>query len=452
MTLLGCCLFLAFIVEIHTLTVNKDSESLSTLSDVSIDLQVTKLLLEKNLFTALEDNMFSNFTYLAEIFLNHNPISHVSPSAFDGCPIEKIELAYNKLSTFPDFNIIAPTLRYLQLSGNPLSHITADDVKNLTLDVLYIRFIRFEPNFDVYHNLRENLMTTHISFIQNITDEFCGMPNLHTARIFLGSFLNEPVTDEHFKNASLSILTLEQMQLTTFPYFEDQAQLMRIMTIVGNSFADPIEANTFAHYKKLKELNMKNNGISVFPDISPLSDTLKFLNLADNHITSVPRDLLANFSSLIYLSIEGNPLGKIPDLGDVSTNIETLIMKSTSLGNVSCENLAPFTSLTEINLGQNSIEEVSALSCINSTLVKLYLGDNAIESLDLNAWTFLGSLTELDLSGNPLRSLCENYASVPLRASIHNSGLLFPSSFGTTNADGELVCFDCHHSLDVWLN
>lgn len=82
----------------------------------------------------------------------------------------------------------------------------------------------------------------------------------------------------------------------------------------------------------VKTLNLNNNLLTTFPNLSNASSTLTILLLEDNSITNIPQDRLQALIMVDTLKLSGNPLNFIPDMNaSLGTSLRTLSLSSTAI-------------------------------------------------------------------------------------------------------------------------
>ncbi|XP_028305232.1 leucine-rich repeat-containing protein 17 [Gouania willdenowi] len=98
---------------------------------------IQHLLLARNKFQVLRDNMFSQFTQLKSLDLQHNDISKVEDGAFSGLSkLTTLLLQHNQLRTASeDILLPLPRLNYLRIYDNPWSCLCTLDSLVRTLQV-----------------------------------------------------------------------------------------------------------------------------------------------------------------------------------------------------------------------------------------------------------------------------------------------------------------------------
>ena len=113
-----------------------------------------------------------------------------------------------------------------------------------------------------------------------------------------------------------------------------------------------IKSHSFFGFTNVKYLYLQNNQISLLEDecFDDLKNSLKLVNLADNHINYLSGDEFKNFTQLEILILTKNPLKQIDRLDLFSfryvQNLKLIFMESV---NISAENLDFLDKITKLN-------------------------------------------------------------------------------------------------------
>ncbi|ELU11113.1 hypothetical protein CAPTEDRAFT_22080, partial [Capitella teleta] len=177
-----------------------------------------------------------------------------------------------------------------------------------------------------------------------------------------------------------------------------------------NDITDEL-SSVFEHYTVLESLRLDKNEISTFPDVSPLSKTLRSLDLNYNNISSIPSNIFANFTSLAELTMKENPLREIPNLGAAANNLETLLhLDGNSISVLPSDIFDGYISLTTLTLSRNLLTDYvktdSGLDIIPTDIpvgvTSVNLQKNQLTSLGSNSFSAYGDLSELNLGKNDI--------------------------------------------------
>ncbi|EDV22037.1 uncharacterized protein TRIADDRAFT_59607 [Trichoplax adhaerens] len=148
-----------------------------------------------------------------------------------------------------------------------------------------------------------------------------------------------------------------------------------LLAMEGNLDVNPSEAAVFNCMIQAKgfSLSLKAYFISSLPNLSPVFQTLRWLNLSFNNFTEFPSELY-ELKYLEVLYLRNNPIPEIPTDIDRLSNLKTLGASHCLL------NSLPERNLRILNLEGN---EIVALPCdvMNLDLKHLYIANNYIHPL-----------------------------------------------------------------------
>ncbi|GLG98442.1 Connectin, partial [Gryllus bimaculatus] len=129
---------------------------------------------------------------------------------------------------------------------------------------------------------------------------------------------------------------------------------------------------------------------------------LERLLLARNHLTELPRDLLADAPRLWFLSLAGNPLALPPDGRAflAAPALQVLDLSACKLSAFPDDVLGEDNSLQELLVANNSIAQVRVHHL--ARLRRLDASDNRLRQLSADDLAGAPALRSLSLDGNPL--------------------------------------------------
>ena len=161
-----------------------------------------------------------------------------------------------------------------------------------------------------------------------------------------------------------------------------------------------------AKEKKLQELNLRYTGLYKIPyrffeRVFELK-WLKVLDLSDNELTSIPKDI-TRLQNLTTLNLTNNRLTSIPKAITRLQNLTTLDLRNNQLTSVP-EAISRLQNLTTLDLRNNQLTSVPEAIANLTKLTTLDLGYNQLTSFP-EAIAHLPNLTTLDLTQNQLTSL-----------------------------------------------
>ncbi|XP_011684621.1 PREDICTED: leucine-rich repeat-containing G-protein coupled receptor 5-like [Wasmannia auropunctata] len=169
---------------------------------------------------------------------------------------------------------------------------------------------------------------------------------------------------------------------------------------------------------KLYALNLNNNSLKSIKkwsngynslSVIGLKD-LQFLSVSENEINNIELDAFQDNNELLYLNLSTNHINDLRP--NTFTNLQYL--KTLDLSNNRLEGVPQMLNQIKINalyINQNKIKKIISNNFVQMPkLTKLLMGKNQIDEIDVDAFAYLSILEELDLSTNMLSSLPERWA------------------------------------------
>lgn len=209
------------------------------------------------------------------------------------------------------------------------------------------------------------------------------------------------------------------------------------LDLSSNSLAT-INADTFSGLEvSLKELRLSQNKITSIGQMPLELSELRFLDLSDNNIGEIPRNVFRSLEHLVSLNLSGNShLGSVPatilqGLG----NLRILDLSDTGMKVLSDELFVHSPNLERISLRYNALQEIREGSFANlRNITSIDLSYNNIKNLLSSSFINLMNIKQLNLKGNQLSIFKGEYFNTGtslevLDISDNDLSYLFPSSF-----------------------
>ena len=179
---------------------------------------------------------------------------------------------------------------------------------------------------------------------------------------------------------------------------ENQNITNEILSDIANN-GDPLTAKT---------LNLAGNNITYFPSREFISFTrLEELNLTQNHLTKVPKDLLNNIPSLLSIILHLNDLQELQK-GDFIgyDNIEELDLFKSNIDKIEPNTFQNLPKLTKLLAESNNINvlEKGTLNGLNN-VIWITFKNNGLEIIEAGVFEATPKLERLWLEKNKLTSL-----------------------------------------------
>lgn len=263
--------------------------------------------------------------------------------------VTELKLNGNLLEgNFPNAILSLSNLKKLDLSSNKLS----GNIPNLS-----------SLNSLVYLNISNN------EFTGDIWNSFSSLANLE--ELYVGNN-NGTISSADFSGfTNLKHLDIARLNLTEIP-------------------------SSLGTLNKLSSLNLSNNSITNFTNITPLIQ-LEEINLSGNALTKVPEEI-NNFLNLKTLNLSNNKIEQFSTLNSLH-NLEWLSLENNNLNNIPTETTA-LEKLTYLNLSRNNISGGTGMLSTLINLEQLWLNHNKLKgSIPTNILS-LPKLMNLSLQSN----------------------------------------------------
>lgn len=167
---------------------------------------------------------------------------------------------------------------------------------------------------------------------------------------------------------------------------------------------------------QIRGLFLKKNEISIVPKMFEQLQLLGLLDLSNNMISIVHRDVFYNLLNLVSLNLQDNNIsnilsGTFRDLHQ----LKELLLVNNPIQKLLKGSFEGLSSLPSLVLSQKSIYYVED-GCFSDlrSLKRLNISHNSLESLTIRVFQGLNDLEKLDISGNPLKFINESvFFSLP---------------------------------------
>ncbi len=255
---------LVMVVVLAKLAGAEDDRSGQNLTAVPSDLQNTETIrLNNNKITDVGVGLFPPLTKV--LYLSGNHLTHISADAFCNTQLGGIYLDYNFLNSVPNFTCVSDTLKILRIIGNRLvGHLESNVLRTYwSLKIV---------------NLQKNNVT---SFDKDL---FCSFP--------------------------LNTLDAGENLLRKFLYLSCASETLVRLELNSNRICS-IKASDFANFTVLRSLNLAGNCLSsvdILLSAQNLWTSLEKLYvsyLSLEHVSFTGK----GFQKLNHLILQGNPLG-----------------------------------------------------------------------------------------------------------------------------------------------
>ncbi|XP_035249807.1 toll-like receptor 22 [Anguilla anguilla] len=261
--------FSSLSASLNNLRMYEMTLNIKTLVNEACQIPTVRVIrLKSNNITSLDDHLFLSCSFVNEMDVTSNKISHVSELAFK--PLEQVKnlrLGHNKMTVVPSAIRHLPALEMVDLSFNRICNISCSDFAHL----------RQLSDLHLFHN--------HISDLSPCV--FKDLPSLQTLKLGTNKLLS--ITGVFSGLQKLQHLELRNNKLSSIRKadFESLCSLI-YLDLVDNQIT-MIENEAFSKLANLKQLDLKSNkitevtinSINIFAGLS----NLEMLFLSSNYIS-----------------------------------------------------------------------------------------------------------------------------------------------------------------------
>ncbi|CAG0879191.1 unnamed protein product [Cyprideis torosa] len=227
---------------------------------------------------------------------------------------------------------------------------------------------------------------------------------LYVSNSTVGVLENGMFRNTRIQNIQLSDCQIERIEGGAFI---GQEETLTNLNLANNLMEDaPVEA--IRGLRKLSQLDLTRNKISVLPDNAFITLKLTALKLADNHNLTLSDDAFRGIErSLKNLNLKEVGLSTIPKAIRNLTALAFLDLAQNRIQDLGRGLLRGMDSLTALNLERNFLQdlEASAFDGVTDTLRSLSLLNNVLGEYPTKALTPLSRLKVLDIGFNRIREL-----------------------------------------------
>ena len=355
---------------------------------------------------SIEDFIASN-PVITKLFLSMNKISSI-PEGLVFSNLTNIDLSRNNIKTLPSLKEMCPSLQVLDVSYNMLEKLPSlpSSIRQIIINNNKVTFL---PRLSLYVHLLS------INFSYNSVRRITAIPKRMIT--FIGNN-NRISSMEQCETTKLSVFSVDKNKLIEMPLHD------------GNKITNyAIRGNLF------KSINL-----------SVLSDKLIALDLCDNQIEDVPKELFMK-PNLKTLALAHNKITKLPrgikesELQDLDISFNSLIEFPKSLPHalerlsIACCSLSEFPpaydnvyELVELDISENRLKKLPFFP----DLLKLYASENIFTSIP----RLSDCIEEVDLSYNRI-SKVKGFTS--------DSLLVLDLSFNIINSEPEINAPELQH-------
>ncbi|XP_032516631.2 toll-like receptor 6 [Danaus plexippus] len=414
------------------------NNAISTLEDGAfeglISLQI--LNLSSNFINNIPQDIFSDTKFLKEIFLSNNTIKVLPPGLFRGLDqLQIFDFSHNELTSQwinKETFIGLVRMVILNISYNKLTRIDRYmfqdlySLQKLNLeynDITSIEERAFEELRNLHSLTLSNNKITHIH-----THIFSELHVLH--ELFLDNNQIKHIDENAFDNmTTIEDLSLNDNALSSIPLSIRKLRSLRSLDIGNNNITHLsrenfrglselfglrlvdnkvtyLNENTFEHLPQLQVLNLASNKIKlVAAGCFRKNVNLKLLRMDGNEITNFD-GIFSSLNSLVWLNMSANKISTF-DFESFPKSLEWLDLHMNYINNVYNKDINTKLNIKLLDLSYNNISQLIVTS-LPTSIEKLYLNNNNIAYIQVGTFSKLKRLSTVSLNNNKIVQLDMN--------------------------------------------
>ncbi|PZC84089.1 hypothetical protein B5X24_HaOG205811 [Helicoverpa armigera] len=414
------------------------NNAISTLEDGAFEglLSLQVLNLSSNFLSDIPPGLFSDSKTLNVINFSNNTINTLPPGLFEGLDqLQILDLSHNELtSQWINKGTFLGLLRMviLNLSYNKINRIDRHMFQNLySLQKLNLEHNEIaaidEHAFGELRNLH-SLTLSNNKLVHIHTHLFTDLHVLH--ELFLDNNKIKHIEENAFDNmTAIEDLGLGDNFLSAMPSSIRKLRSLKSLDIGNNNITHLNRENfrglselfglrlvdnkvtylnedTFEHLPQLQLLNLASNKIKhVAPGCFRKNENLKLLRLDDNEILKID-GIFNTLNSLVWLNMSANKLTFF-DFRSFPSTLEWLDLHKNNIENFVNDDMYSIVNIKLLDLSFNNISQITVTS-IPKSVEKLYLNDNNIQNIQVGSFSKLQRLSTVALNNNKLVQLDMN--------------------------------------------
>ncbi|XP_073955601.1 toll-like receptor Tollo [Choristoneura fumiferana] len=411
---------------------------ISTLEDNALEglLSLQVFNLSSNFLNDVPPDLFLETKSMKEIYFSNNTMNVLPPALFNGLEhLQILDLSRNLLtSQWVNKDTFTGLLRMviLNLSHNRLNKIgryvfhDLYSLQKLNLDHNDITSID-EHAFEELRNLHSltlsNNKITHIH-----SHLFTDLHVLH--ELFIDNNLIRHIEENAFENiTTIEDLGLNDNLLSSIPISIRKLRSLRSLDIGNNNITHLNRENfrglselfglrlvdnkvtylnedTFEYLPQLQVLNLASNSIKhVAPGCFRKNVNLKLLRMDGNEITTFD-GIFSTLNSLVWLNMSQNKILSF-DFRSFPNSLEWLDLHQNFIENFVNDDMQSDVNIKLLDLSYNNISQLTVTS-IPKSVEKLYLNHNNLQHIQVGTFSKLQRLSIVTLNNNKLVQLDMN--------------------------------------------
>ncbi|CAG0885133.1 unnamed protein product [Darwinula stevensoni] len=406
--------------------------------------------LSENNLTHFEDYTFSRFKHLEELHLGGNNIEKIGKSAFFNLTLRTLSLRHNNWTEVPWEALKSmQALENLHLDQNELRSLPDDAFDEKAFRGLKHLWLANNVFSSVPRAIRKltNLHTLNLggNLITSIhADDFANMTSLIVLE--LNNNYLEEVPEAIHQLEDLEELTLAGNRISSLEAFAFKGNpSLTFVEVKGNPIVS-LHQQAFSQMPKLKRLILSDlPGLTSFPDLNGTS-SLEVLKIDRTKLTSIPVHLCRLTPKIISLDLKLNEFEEVPSL-DECLRLRLLDLTSNQVRNISGAKFSNLSELHDLHIAFNHISEIPADAFLGlDNLQILDLNNNGIRTIHPDSFLPLVKLEDINLGNNRFPVLPEKGLENVRQLKVHNNAELreFPSVDHFPNVHSLVLSYAYH--------
>ena len=372
-------------------------------------ISLLDLNLRNNKIVQIEPDAFHNLKLLSSLVLIGNQINILQNCSFRGLSqIKVLDLSVQKIEIIKSGTFIGlNSLLDLDLRYNKLTEISSRafqdliNLKKLSLNLNSIEFIRKKSFIDLIQLIDIDLSNQRIKKLSSIS--FYGLINIK--RIQLNNNLINSILASDIRN-ELQNLTSLDVKFNKISLLDNNSfnELVKLNNFdLSNNYLSIICKKQFSFNENLEYLNLSNNQIKIIQEKAffGLERSLLHMDLSFNRLDLIKSYNFVNFTQMKTLLLRSNSISAIEkDSLETLGNLSFLDLSDNCLFQIDRQLFRKQINLISMNLSFNLIKKLYFKeNVILKRLTNLSMSNNLIENF---LYSQLPDLAYLDLSSNLL--------------------------------------------------
>ena len=283
----------------------------------NLGIQEVTLLLSNNQINTIQDDAFVGIEdTIKEIDAENNRLTRIPPVFGKMSSLHTLQMKGNPLETITVSNAMGEILSTFSFSAESLMQWPSDLSKMSGLNALDVNGIAFTSlDTDAFHGLEDGLQKLSIyhSKLTSIPDAICNLKSLEMFEFSNNMQISDSMITPLCSKPMLKIVTvsIHDNNLKSFPNIMSTFPNVKYLTVSGNPDLFFIPTELVETNYLVLELNLENNNFDSIPNVVRQFRKLTELNMRNNLIRVVRGSMFDNLQELKTIKLGDNPLSHI---------------------------------------------------------------------------------------------------------------------------------------------